>query len=139
MSLQQGEQIGAEVHKDRGQFFRVENEKGEVSIDRQTHKSDDAIVVPAVPSHNLINTGDKPLKLYTRIAIAALIYSMVNAALFGIGLIIVLTVPALSAHANTLVPAVVVAGLILAMPVSWIIAPRLRARYWRHRSASVAL
>jgi hypothetical protein len=74
--------------------------------------------------------------MLTRIAIAALIYSMVDAVLFGIGLIAVLTVPALSARADTLVPAVVVTSLILAIPVSWIIAPRLRARYWRQRAAS---
>ena len=74
----------------------------------------------------------------TKIAIAALIYSMVNAVLFGTGLIIVLTVPALSAHAIALVPAVVVVSLVLAIPVSWIVAPRLRARYWRQRNASAA-
>jgi hypothetical protein len=74
----------------------------------------------------------------TKVAIAALIYSMVNAVLFGTGLIIVLTVPALSAHAIALVPAVVVVSLVLAIPVSWIVAPRLRARYWRQRNASAA-
>ena len=75
----------------------------------------------------------------TKVAIAALIYSMVNAVLFGTGLIIVFTVPALSAHAIALVPAVVVVSLVLAIPVSWIVAPRLRARYWRQRNASAAL
>ena len=75
----------------------------------------------------------------TKVAIAALIYSMVNAVLFGTGLIVVLTVPALSAHAMALVPAVVVVSLVLAIPVSWIVAPRLRARYWRQRNASAAL
>lgn len=75
----------------------------------------------------------------TKVAIAALIYSMVNAVLFGTGLIIVLTVPALSAHAIALVPAVVIVSLVLAVPVSWIVAPRLRARYWRQRNASAAL
>ena len=74
--------------------------------------------------------------MLTRVAIAVLIYSMVDAVLFGIGLIAVLTVPALSARADTLVPAVVVTSLILAIPVSWIIAPRLRARYWRQQPAS---
>lgn len=74
----------------------------------------------------------------TKVAIAALIYSMVNAVLFGTGLIVVLTIPALSAHAMALVPAVVVVSLVLAIPVSWIVAPRLRARYWRQRNASAA-
>jgi hypothetical protein len=76
--------------------------------------------------------------MLTRVAIAALIYSMVNAVLFGAGLITVMTVPALSAHATTLVPTVVVASLVLAIPLSWALAPRLRARYWRQRNAPVA-
>lgn len=67
MSLKPGEEIGEEVHKDRDQFFRVEKGKGEIVIDGKTHKikSDDAILVPAGSRHNLINTGDKSLKLFT--------------------------------------------------------------------------
>lgn len=75
----------------------------------------------------------------TRFAIAALIYTMVNAVLFGAGLIAVLTVPALSARAIALIPTVVVVSLVVALPVSWILAPRLRARYWRRRDAADAL
>lgn len=68
MSLKPGEEIGDEVHKDRDQFFRVEKGKGQIVINGTTHKikSDDAIVVPAGSRHNLINTGEKPLKLYTQ-------------------------------------------------------------------------
>ena len=67
MSLRKGEEIGEEVHDDRDQFFRVEKGKGEVVIDGDRHKirRDDAIVVPAGARHNVINTGDKSLKLYT--------------------------------------------------------------------------
>jgi mannose-6-phosphate isomerase-like protein (cupin superfamily) len=67
MSLKPGEEIGAEVHKDRDQFFRIEKGRGEIVIDGTTHKvkGDDAIVVPAGSRHNLINTGEKSLKLYT--------------------------------------------------------------------------
>lgn len=67
MALQPGEEIGEEVHPDHDQFFRVEKGKGEVWIDgeRTKIKSDDAIVVPAGAKHNVINTGDKSLKLYT--------------------------------------------------------------------------
>ena len=67
MSLKPGEDIGEEVHPDRDQFFRVEEGKGEVSIDghKTEIKSDFAIVVPAGARHNLKNTGDIPLKLYT--------------------------------------------------------------------------
>ena len=66
MSLKPGEDIG-EVHKDRDQFFRIEKGKGEVLIDgkRSKIKGDDAVLVPAGARHNIINTGEKPLRLYT--------------------------------------------------------------------------
>jgi mannose-6-phosphate isomerase-like protein (cupin superfamily) len=67
MALRPGEEIGEEVHRDRDQFFRVEKGEGEVSIDGHKSKieSDTAIVVPAGARHNVKNTGDRPLKLYT--------------------------------------------------------------------------
>lgn len=67
MSLKPGEEIGEETHDDRDQFFRVEKGKGEVFIDGERHKirSDDAVIVPAGTRHNVINTGQKRLKLYT--------------------------------------------------------------------------
>jgi mannose-6-phosphate isomerase-like protein (cupin superfamily) len=67
MALQPGEEIGEEVHEDTDQFFRVEIGKGEVWIDGKKTKveSDMAVVVPAGARHNIKNTGDKPLKLYT--------------------------------------------------------------------------
>jgi len=74
----------------------------------------------------------------TRLGIAALIYSMANAVMFGAGLITVLTVPALRADAATWIPAIVAASLVLAAPAAWLIAPRLRARYWRRRAADHA-
>ena len=64
----------------------------------------------------------------TRVSIAALIYSMTNAVMFGAGIITVLTVPTLQAEAAIGIPAVVVASFILAAPAAWVIAPRLRAR-----------
>jgi mannose-6-phosphate isomerase-like protein (cupin superfamily) len=67
MAIKPGEEIGEEVHEDRDQFFRVEKGKGEVLIDgnRSKIKSDDAIIVPAGARHNIVNTGGKPLQLYT--------------------------------------------------------------------------
>jgi mannose-6-phosphate isomerase-like protein (cupin superfamily) len=67
MALRPGEEIGEEVHRDRDQFFRVEKGKGEVWIDGHKSKieGDTAIIVPAGARHNVKNTGDKPLKLYT--------------------------------------------------------------------------
>ena len=67
MTLQSGEEIGEEVHKDRDQFFRVERGNGKVIIDGSSHKikRNDAIVVPVGARHNVINTDDKTLRLYT--------------------------------------------------------------------------
>jgi mannose-6-phosphate isomerase-like protein (cupin superfamily) len=67
MAIQPGDEIGEEVHDDRDQFFRVEKGAGEVWIDgnRSEVVGDDAIIVPAGARHNLVNTGDEPLLLYT--------------------------------------------------------------------------
>jgi mannose-6-phosphate isomerase-like protein (cupin superfamily) len=67
MSIEPGGEIGEEVHDDGDQFFRVEEGKGEVVIDghRSKIESDHAIIVPAGARHNVMNTGDKPLRLYT--------------------------------------------------------------------------
>ena len=67
MTIQPGEEIGEEVHEDHDQFFRIETGEGEILIDgnRSKIKSEDAMIVPAGARHNLVNTGDKPLQLYT--------------------------------------------------------------------------
>ena len=67
MTLQPGEEIGEEVHEGHDQFFRIEQGKGTVVIDGQTHaiEDDDAVIVPAGARHNVINSGDQPLRLYT--------------------------------------------------------------------------
>lgn len=67
MTIRPGGEIGAEVHRDRDQFFRIEAGEGVVSIDGVDHpvKEDDAIVVPQGARHNVKVTGTAPLKLYT--------------------------------------------------------------------------
>ncbi|HEX6307992.1 MAG TPA: cupin domain-containing protein [Longimicrobiales bacterium] len=67
MALEPGDELGEEVHEDTDQFFRVEKGKGEVEIDGETTRieSDMAVVVPAGARHNIRNTGEKSLKLYT--------------------------------------------------------------------------
>jgi mannose-6-phosphate isomerase-like protein (cupin superfamily) len=67
MTLQPGEEIGEEVHEDRDQFFRIENGRGTVYIDGQASQVEDdyAVIVPAGARHNVVNSGDEPLKLYT--------------------------------------------------------------------------
>jgi hypothetical protein len=67
----------------------------------------------------------------TRAQIAVLIYAMTNGVLFGAGVILVLTWPVLSADAGFWISVVVGASVILAVPIAWWIAPRLRARYGR--------
>jgi mannose-6-phosphate isomerase-like protein (cupin superfamily) len=67
MSLLPGEAIGEEVHATHDQFFRIEKGKGIVSIDgAETRiKKDVAVIVPAGARHNIVNTGEKPMRLYT--------------------------------------------------------------------------
>jgi mannose-6-phosphate isomerase-like protein (cupin superfamily) len=67
MSLKVGEDIGEEVHDTVDQFFRIEEGEAKVVIDGKESvvKEDMVAIVPAGSLHNVINTGDKDLKLYT--------------------------------------------------------------------------
>ena len=67
MSLKPGEEIGAEVHPDVDQFFRVDAGEGKCVIDGNEYAIKDgfAVIVPAGANHNVINTGSVDLKLYT--------------------------------------------------------------------------
>ena len=65
MSLEEGEDIGEEVHE--VQFLRVEKGLGKAIINGASHKISDGsvIVVPAGVRHNILNTGSNTMKLYT--------------------------------------------------------------------------
>lgn len=73
MSLQPGEEIGAEVHPGLDQFIRIERGRAKVVMGRsegdqsETHDlADDwAVIIPAGTWHNVINCGASPLKLYS--------------------------------------------------------------------------
>ena len=73
MSIQPGDDIGLEIHEDHDQFLRVEEGVGfvqmgpsENELDFEANVEDDfAIFVPAGSWHNVTNTGDIPLKLYS--------------------------------------------------------------------------
>ena len=67
-----------------------------------------------------------------QIQISILVFMMVQAVVFGIGVVLMLATP-LKDMAMTLFPWVIVAASVVSLPVSWWIAPRLRARYWRER------
>ena len=73
MTIQPNEEIGLEVHDDHGQFLRIEQGNAQVVMgDSEDDLSfnvpaeeDFAIFVPAGKWHNIINTGQVPLKLYS--------------------------------------------------------------------------
>ena len=67
-----------------------------------------------------------------RMQIAAMVFMMVQAMLFFTGLVLVLTTR-LDDRAMELMPWVVGLSALISLPLSWAIAPRLRARYWRRR------
>jgi multidrug efflux pump subunit AcrB len=69
-----------------------------------------------------------------RFQIAALVFMMTNAVAFGIGIAPILMIPAFVNHAFEAIPAVVLASVAISAPLSWFIAPRLRARYWRSQT-----
>lgn len=67
MNLLPGEEIGMETHPDNDQFFRFESGTGSILIDGNTYvvTGGDVIIIPAGAEHNVINTGDSNLKMYT--------------------------------------------------------------------------
>lgn len=66
MSIAPEDEIGEEVH-DLDQFIRIEDGSGKVVLDDEESeiKDDYAVIIPAGVKHNVVNTGEKPLKLYT--------------------------------------------------------------------------
>jgi len=66
MSLKPEEDIGVEVHK-LDQFLRVQEGEGTAVLDgvRTVIRAGFGVLVPAGTTHNIINTGDRSLKLYT--------------------------------------------------------------------------
>jgi len=68
-----------------------------------------------------------------RLRVTALVYSMVNAVVFGVGLIVVLATPALAQHAFFWIPSVVVSSFILSAPLSWFIASLMMQRFVQAR------
>ncbi|NLT63505.1 MAG: cupin domain-containing protein [Clostridiales bacterium] len=73
MSIRPGEDIGLENHPHLDQFIRIEQGQGLVqmcsrkdNLTFQRRVSEDyAVIIPAGTWHNIINTGNRPLKLYS--------------------------------------------------------------------------
>jgi hypothetical protein len=64
-----------------------------------------------------------------RLRVAALIYLIVNAVVFGVGLISVLMTPTLAQHAFFWIPAIIVSSFVLSAPLAWFIAPSMMMRF----------
>jgi mannose-6-phosphate isomerase-like protein (cupin superfamily) len=73
MSIGVGDDIGLEMHPDVDQFIRVEQGEGVALMGdsmenlsfRQNVSDDDVILIPAGTWHNIINTGNEPMKVYS--------------------------------------------------------------------------
>jgi len=73
MSIPVGGDIGLEQHPDTDQFLRIEDGRAKVLMGEseesltfiKTAEKDFAIFIPAGKWHNVINIGDRPLKLYS--------------------------------------------------------------------------
>ena len=68
-----------------------------------------------------------------RLRVAALVFAMVNAVVFGIGLVTVLTTPALAQHSFFWIPVIVVSSFFISPPLSWFIAPMMMQRFIQSR------
>ena len=73
MSVPVGECIGVEMHSDVDQFLRIEGGAAKVYMgnsknslrEQASVNSQYAIIIPAGTWHNIVNTGNSPLKLYS--------------------------------------------------------------------------
>lgn len=73
MSIKVGDDIGLENHPNIDQFIRIEDGQGIVRMGRNKDRLDFqarvydgiAIMIPAGTWHNIINTGNRPLKVYS--------------------------------------------------------------------------
>lgn len=73
MSLLPGEDIGLEMHPDLDQFLKIESGRGTVKMGRSKDNmniqkqidNDFAVIVPAGTWHNIRNTGNSTMKIYS--------------------------------------------------------------------------
>ena len=67
MSIEPGDDIGEEVHEGIDQLIMIVDGEAKAVLDGEKTKVEEAalISVPAGMRHNIINTDDEPLKLYT--------------------------------------------------------------------------
>lgn len=73
MCLQPGEEIGVEKHDDLDQFIRIEEGMAQVQMGPSEHdlsqvhdvEDDWAAIIPGGTWHNVVNTGEGQLRLYS--------------------------------------------------------------------------
>lgn len=73
MSLDVGEDIGVEMHPNVDQFIRVEDGQGIAMMGKRKDRlgfqkrinQDFAVLIPAGTYHNIVNNGNRPLKIYS--------------------------------------------------------------------------
>ncbi len=73
MSIEPGDDIGGEVHDGHDQLIRIESGSARVELGGSEGKparvqdvgDDWAMIIPSGTWHNVVNTGDEPLKLYS--------------------------------------------------------------------------
>lgn len=67
MSLNAGEEIGLETHPEHDQFIRVDEGSAKAILNGEESELTDGscVIIPAGVEHNIVNTGEDKLKLYT--------------------------------------------------------------------------
>lgn len=67
MSIAAGEEIGLETHPEHDQFIRVDAGSAKAILNGEESELMDGscVIIPAGVEHNIVNTGENALKLYT--------------------------------------------------------------------------
>lgn len=67
MTIPPGGEVGEETHDDIDQILAITSGVGQAQVSGQTRKvaAGDVVVVPAGRKHNVVNTGENPLILWT--------------------------------------------------------------------------
>lgn len=70
-----------------------------------------------------------------RLQIAAMVFMSIQAVMFGAGMLVILLTPVQS-NAMAAIPTMIAVSFVASAAIAWLIAPRLRQRYWRARGTS---
>ncbi|MBR0947650.1 MULTISPECIES: hypothetical protein [Bradyrhizobium] len=67
-----------------------------------------------------------------RLQIAAMVFMSIQAVMFGAGMLVILLTP-IQSNAMAAIPTMIAVSFVASAAIAWLIAPRLRQRYWRAR------